>query len=220
AKTPAEIIYDLLTTYANVPATFIDLDEWEEEIDSFLGVLYTRMIAEPTGVEKLVNELIQQAGLILWWDNIARKVRLQVLKGIVTDTFEYNEENIIDGSILVEEQREKLITEVWTYYGVRKPLEGLEEPNNYRSAIIYANGEQSALNGSPVIKKIFGTWIPTFGQLAAERTNLLHAGRFIRPPRKVMFAVPRHTDIPLPVEAGGYKFRYHGGQDEIGQQAE
>ena len=214
--TASDIIYDLLTTYADVPTWAIDKTEWDEEVSNHLGVIYSRVIAEPTAVKNLIDELIEQAGLILWWDNLAKKVKLQVLKSIVTDTFTYDDSNIIEGTIEVEEQRDKLITEVWTYYGIRNPLESLSEPTNYRSLLVYTSGEHTTLHGSPVIKKIFGTWIPAFGQITADRTNLLHAGRFLKPPRRVAFSIPRHADVFPPQEAGGYQFSYYGSQDEAG----
>lgn len=214
--TASDIIYDLLTTYADVPTSVIDKAEWDEEVSNHLGVVYSRVIAEPTAVKNLIDELIEQAGLILWWDNLAKKVKFQVLKGIVTDTFTYDNSNIIEDTIEVEEQRDKLITEVWTYYGIRNPLESLSEPTNYRSVLVYTSGEHTTLHGSPVIKKIFGTWIPAFGQITADRTNLLHAGRFLKPPRRVAFSIPRHAGVLTPQEAGGYQFSYYGSQDEAG----
>lgn len=216
--TASDIIYNLLTTYADVPTSAIDKTEWDEEVNNHLGVVYSRVIAEPTAVKNLIDELIEQAGLILWWDNLAKKVKLQVLKGIVTDTFTYDDSNIIEDTIEVEEQRDKLVTEVWTYYGIRNPLESLSEPTNYRSVLVYTSGEHTTLHGSPVIKKIFGTWIPAFGQITADRTNLLHAGRFLKPPRRVAFSIPRHAGVLTPQEAGGYQFSYYGSQDEAGNQ--
>lgn len=218
AQTPAAILKDLFVNYAAIPEDVIPIEDWESECETYLNRLYGRLIAEPTGVNTLASELITQAGLIVWWDNIQQLLRLQVLRGIVTDTFEYNEDNVIAESIQVEEQRDALITEVWTYYGVRNPLESLNEANNFRSSVVNTHGEASTLNGSAVIKKIFGTWIPAFGSLTAQRTNDLLLGRFVRPPRKVSFQVPRHSGIIKPVEAGGYSFKYRGSQNELGQE--
>ena len=83
---PAEIIHDLLTNYAGVPSGYIDLAAWQAEVSAYLGVIYARTITEPTSVNKLVSELIEQAALAVWWDDRARMVRLQVLREIATDT--------------------------------------------------------------------------------------------------------------------------------------
>lgn len=217
AKDPAEIIYTLLTQYAEIDAAFIPLYTWLAETQTYLSRLYTRLIAEPTGVNTLISELIQQAGLIVWWDNLDSLIKLQVLRGILTEAFEYNENNLVRGDIRVSEQRNKILTEVWTYYGVRNPLEPLDQTDNYRSTVVVTDLEGATLNGSAIIKKIFGTWIPALGRPVAERTNDLQIGRFATPPRLVQFSVPRYSGITEPSLAGGFQFSYHGSQDEIGR---
>ena len=216
ADTAPFIIHDLLTNHAEVDSAMIDLPTWEAEAATYLQRQYSRLIAEPTGVKKLLEELIQQAGLILWNDTIENQIRFQVLRGISTAAFEFNEENTLEKSISVTEQRNKLITEAWVYYGVRNPLEPLDEPNNFRSGISVPNLEASTLNGQSVIKRIFGTWIATFGRDTAIRVTDLLLSRYSEPPRQVQFAVPRHAGYELPVEAGGYQFKYRGSQNELG----
>ena len=55
------IIYDLLVNYAGIPATMIDYDAWQDEADVWLaGQGLTAVIAEPTGVAKLLAELSEQ----------------------------------------------------------------------------------------------------------------------------------------------------------------
>jgi hypothetical protein len=82
---PADIIADLFTTYAQVPAEYIPLPAWKAETGAFLRRVYTRLIAEPTAVNKLVSDLIQQGALAVWWDDKDRIIRLQVLRQIATD---------------------------------------------------------------------------------------------------------------------------------------
>jgi hypothetical protein len=62
---PADIINDLFENYAGIHGDFIDTAAWQAETDTFLQTLYTTMITEPTGVKKLVTELVEQAGLAL-----------------------------------------------------------------------------------------------------------------------------------------------------------
>src|SRR5262249_15134434 len=59
----ANIIYDLLVNYSDVPSSYINLTEWTAETAAYLGVVYTAMIAEPTDVDQLLSELIEQAAL-------------------------------------------------------------------------------------------------------------------------------------------------------------
>jgi hypothetical protein len=218
AATPAAIIASLLGQFAGVANSFIPLSEWEAECAANLGLFYTRLLAEPTSVRQVLNELIEQAGLAVWVDEIANKIRLQVLKGIPTDAFEFNETNTIVGTIQSQEQPSKVATEVWTYYGTRNPLESLDEPNNYRSSLVTIATEQESLLGQSAIKKVFATWIPAFGITAAQRTNSIHISRFSAPPRRVTFAVMRGAvGVPEPKLADGYQIRWFGNQNEAGE---
>lgn len=220
AQTPATIIYDLLVNYAGVDAAAVPLAAWELECSTYLQRVYTRLIAEPTGVNKLVSELIEQAGLAVWTDDSLEtgQIRLQVLRGIDTSAFTYDRSSIVQGSTQVQEQPNTRLTQVWSYYGVRNPLKSLSEPNNYRSSLYVIDGDAETLYGSAIIRKIHGTWIPTFGRTTAERVNLLLLSRFTVPPRKFMFDVMRYSGVPLPQMGAGYNIKYWGGQDEAGNE--
>lgn len=213
---PADIIHALFTTYAAISASVIPLAVWQQETDIFLQRVYTRLIAEPTGVSKLVSELISQAGLVVWWDDRLSQIRLQVLRGIATDAFLYTQRNVIRGSLQVQDQPEKQITQVWSYYGVRNPLEPLNNTDNFRSALATVDLEAETANGSPVIRTIFGTWIPALARSTAQRVNDLQIGRFVRAPRKIAFDVMRYSGVQEPGLGGGYRIEWWGNQDEAG----
>jgi hypothetical protein len=80
---PADILEDLFTTYAEIDPDYIDLNDWKQETAAYLGRVFTATIAEPTDVSNLASELINQAALSLWWDEIDRKIRLRVLRQIM-----------------------------------------------------------------------------------------------------------------------------------------
>ncbi len=216
ATDPAVIINDLLVNYAGVAASYIPLPTWLTETSTFLQRLYTRHITEPTGVNKLVSELIEQAGLALWHDDKLNQLRLQVLRGIPVDAFLYTQANILAGSLQASDQPEKQITQCWTYYGVRNPLAPLDQTDNYRSALATVDLEAETLNGSPVIRTILGTWIAAFNRPAAQRVNDLQIGRFVKAPRKFSFDVMRYSGVEEPQPGGGYRVEWWGNQDEAG----
>lgn len=216
AQSPADIIYDLFVNYGNVDASLIDLAAWESEVNTYLNRLYGRLIAVPTGISTLVSELIQQAGLAVWWDSVNETIRLLVLRPIVTTAYLYDQSNVMTGSVTVTEQPDKRITAVWTWYGVRNALNPLDQLNNYVSAAALEDLEAAELNGSSVIVKIFGTWIPQFASTTADRVNQLQLGRYVTPPRLITFNVQRYSGTDEPVLGGGYNFEYYGAQDETG----
>ena len=217
AQKPSAIANVLLLS-AGVDASYIPLSEWEAECDAHLQRLYTRLIAEPMGVNKLLSELIEQAGLAMWPDEVAKKIRMQVLRGIPTTAFQFDERNTLGGSIQSQEQPSKRITQCWVYYGVRNPLESLDEPNNYRSSFSKIATEEESLNGQAVIRKIFATWIPAFGEATAERVIGIQLGRFATPPRRISFATMRGSGVPDPQPGDGFRIAWQGNQDEAGAQ--
>lgn len=68
------------------------------------GTVYTADIAEPTSVRKLVNELIEQVGLALWWDDVRRQVRFQAIRRIQASADRLTPNNVDEGSLTITEQ--------------------------------------------------------------------------------------------------------------------
>ncbi len=61
------------------------LTTWQTETASFLSGSTRTVIAEPTSVNKLVSELVEQAALAIWWEPLTQLVKLQVLRAIATN---------------------------------------------------------------------------------------------------------------------------------------
>jgi len=220
SESVADIIDDLMEEYASVPSGFIPLSDWQAEAATFNGRLYSAVICEPTSVASLISELIQQAGLCVWWDDVAEKIRLQVLRGIVTDAALFTPENTIANSLTVKEQPDKRISQVLTYYGQINPLKQLSDLDNYRSSSLVIDDDAEEDYGGPVIKKILSRWIPGVGgRTVADRLGAILLSRYRDPPRRLSFDLGRYagTDVSL---GGGYRVSAHCFQDETGALAE
>ncbi len=204
AEDPADIIADLLENYAGVNPDFIPLSSWQNETGAFLQRVYTTTIAEPTGVSKLLSELIEQAALCIWWDDLNQIVRLNVLRPVSTGAATFNEDNTLEGSLNCKDQPGKRISQVWTYFGQRNPLRPVDEPDNYRSSAVTANLEAEDDYGGAVIKKIFSRWIPAFGRSVATKLNDLLLGRYVDPPRSFSFSAFRYGQ-ETPVLGAGFR---------------
>lgn len=213
SQDPADIIHDLLVNYAGVDSSFIDLAAWQAETDAYLGVLYSANIAEPTGVRQLVSELVEQACLAIWWDDIGQKIRLQVLRSVpaTADTFS-QETNLLRGSLQISEQPEKRISDVWTYFDQRNPCEPLQE-DNFKSIAVTTDLQRATDYGSPAIKKILSRWIPNGGRSIALRLNDIQLARYKDPPRRFGFDLFRGTQAAL---GGGYRLGAWALQDDQG----
>jgi hypothetical protein len=207
----ADIIHDLLTNYAGVPAEYINLADWQQETEDFLGVIYARTITEPTSVHKLVSGLIEEAALAVWWDDRAQRLRLNVLREISTDTQTFGHDRILEDSLKVKEQPAKRISQIWSYYGQRDPTDSAANEDNFRAVLADVDLERETEYGSAEIRKIESRWIET--ETAATRLNSIQLSRFRDPPRSFAFEVFRDVAI---TPAGGYQLQWWGSQDETG----
>lgn len=217
AQDPADIVADLLTTYAGVPSEYVPIDAWRDETAAFLNQVYTTLITEPTGVDKLVSELVEQAALAVWWDAKVLLMRLQVLRGVATGAASFEEDEIIQGSLRVEDQPGKRLSEAMTYFALRNPLKSAGDPDNYRSAALTVDAESEAAYRGPANKIIFSRWVPFGGRTVALRLNDLLLSRYRNPPRRFNFAVMRDSNAPL--LGAGYRLGWTGNQDMQGNRA-
>lgn len=213
---PADIIYDLLVNYANVPASYIPLATWQAETAAYLKSSYTAYIAEPVSVRDLVSELIEQGALALWWNDELARLELRVLRTISTSSQIFSDDDIIEDSLTVKDQPETRKTQVWVYFGKRNPLEPDEEENNYRTTLLSLDALAEADEGSPAIKKIFSRWIPPFGTTVAQRLTDIQIGRFKVAPRRISFAVYKHGGAITPSLGEGCQIQHTIFQDETG----
>lgn len=201
---PADIIYDLLVSFAKIPTEYIPLVDWQAETATFLRRRYFRILAEPMGVAKAIAELIQQAGLIVWWDESTKLIRLKVIRAIDTDARVYDDMNTLKGSFKQSEKPDTRRSQIMTYYGKRSPLERDTDPTSYNSLQMDVNLEEETNYGSDVIQTLHASWIPSFGRPVAKRINEILLGRFVNPPREFQFSTFRGVDTIPPMAGDGY----------------
>lgn len=215
----ADIIADLMQAFAGVPSDYIPLEEWAAETGAFLRRNYTAVIAEPTSVNLLVAELMQQCGLSLWWDDLAEKLRLRVLRQISTNANTFTETLFRKGTFSLKEQPNKRVSQVWTFYGQINPLKSIEDRENFRSSVLTVDLEGEANYGASKIKKIYSRWISQGGRTAAERVNDLQIARYSTPPRLFSYSLFRGAQAN-PELGVGYKVGHRVLQDATGALAE
>ena len=217
-ENPADVLYDLFVNYAGVPAAYITIADWYDDIDEFYRRNISAVLAEPVAVKTLVSEIIEQVGLAIWWDETAQKIRLQVLHQIQTADTIFNEDVIIEGTFRSQEQPEKRISQVWNYYGQINPLKSVNDTDNYRSTLVTVDPQSESDYGQPAIKKIFSRWIPELAQPVASRINNIQLGRFLNPPRRLSMSLFRANDGSsiTPIIGNGYSILAKPLQDASG----
>lgn len=217
AENAADIIKDLFVNYAGIDESFIPIEQWQEETANFLNRVFTADIAESTGVHKLVSELIEDAALSIWWDDSAQLIRLRVIRAISTEVAIFDRDNYLQGTFSSKEQPNERRSQIWRYFAKRNPLEGQDDPDNYRSVALTVDLEAESDYGSSAIQKIFSRWIPFGGRSIADRANTIYLSRFRNPPRQFNFSTSRNN-ILVPILGGGYRIKGLGIQEATGEE--
>lgn len=212
---PDIIIAELLQDFAGVDGGYIPAGAWATEIAAHLNRVYTATIAQPTAVNVLLSEIIEQAGLSMWWNDRDQEIGLLVLRGLIYSNYFFSDENMNAGSLQIVEQPDKRLSQVHTYFGQINPLTSLTDKSNYRSVSYIADLQSEEDYGSPMIKEIFSRWIPALGRSVADRLGDIMIGRFKDPPRKISFHVLRNSTSEL-VLANGYQVEAWPLQDDTG----
>jgi hypothetical protein len=211
---PADIIYDLITNYTEVDPAYIDLPSWQLETATYIARQYTAKILKPTSVRSLINELINQVGLVMYSDVVNQTIEMKALRQFIT-LGEIDENVIIQDSFSIKDQQDKRVSQVWTYYGQKNPLENLDQTKNYRTILATLDDDSiSTTEGRQnSIRKIFSRWITVFNTPAAIGLNEIVLRRYVNAPRVFEFELP----IALtPVLASGITLRHRTLQDDQG----
>ncbi len=215
AQDVSYIINDLITNYTSVDPAFIPYSDWSTETTTFNRQLYSASIPVPTPVKKLLVELIKQAGLGIWWDDVSKLIRLQVLRQIATDAQVYDEDLYIADKFQVTEQPEKRVSQVLTYFGQINPLVPVDREDNYRSTYYTVDGASEEDYGSSDIMIIHSRWIPPLGRVIAGRLNSLQLGRYRTAPRRMTLSSYRYS-ADQPSLGGGCLISHRVLQDAAG----
>ena len=212
-----DILYDIMTTYGNIPTRYIYFDSWDDECGTFLNMLYSGVVAEPTAVKTLVNELLEQCAISMWYDELDEKIQVQVLRNIPVPTEPYDDNVILADTFRQDELSDKRVSQVWFYYGKINPLGGSDDASNYRVSLATVSLDSEERYGTPAIKKIFSRWIIPFGRTQAERVSKLILSRYSIPPLRYEFALLRGSGVERPVLGSGRKVLSYFTQGESGE---
>lgn len=190
-----DTIYNLLTTYAKVPAAFCPLaSEWAPEITKWMSsVLLTTTITKPTGVAQLVGELAD-IGVSVWWDDVNQKVKLLATHPVADELIIPVSDNLDIKSITQEDFDEDRITQVHFYTKQSDPTKDYKDKNNYDRLNVLVDTEAESINAynDTKVREVFCRWLNS-GADAIVRTLSLRLLRRLNTP-------PVHYTIVLDAE--------------------
>lgn len=204
---PADIVYDLETTYSAIDPSWITLADWQLETGTYFGQVLTAIIAEPTSVRQLVAEILVQAALVHYWDDRSQQLKLRVLRSLVPNALTHDENILLSGSFRVTEQLDKRVSQAWVYYGQKNPLTTLDDASNYRSVVVDVDTDSEDDYGTPAIREYHSRWIPALGESIASRLAEIVLARYSVPPRQLTYDLPRGP-VQEPVLAVAYNVEH------------
>lgn len=175
---------------AGFPAAFIPVGEWATERDRwFKGYNVRAVLAEPTGMTKLITEIVEIGNFALWWDERLQRVNIRGTFPPRPDQVRpiSDRDHLLRGVTAAKDDPSRRISRVRVSFGQIDPTIRLDEPTNYRGAVIYVNAEAEHNYGEARIHDIWSRWLTVAGRAHAVALAARLARRYQDNPRMVTF---------------------------------
>jgi hypothetical protein len=183
------VFQDLLETYGQIPATYLNLAGWATEVGTYRSAyLLNALISIPTPVIQLGDELQEQTLVNLWWNERTALVDLRAIRGIDAEPpLLTAEDHICADSFALSENPDGRASRVWISYNRRDHVKSATDLSAYAEVFIDANleSESDNLYGEPAIRKIYARWLSS-GALANTTASRIIT-RFVDVPSVCQF---------------------------------
>jgi hypothetical protein len=219
---PHDIAYRLLTEFSKIDPAKIDKDVWDARAAEITD-LYTGRVGKPTPVLQLIGELERQAGFTPWPDVSTGMIELRALRAGAVSPVVTDQGWIVDDSLSVKPEPQKRVSQVWVYYGMKNPMEDVDDDRNYHSRVLRPDVptvidlESETKYDVPAIEHVYSRWIPKGGRAPAERCGDRIAAMFQDPPLVGTFRLPASKDGELDY-ALYFELETSEVQDQTGQE--
>lgn len=171
-----DVIYDLLTEYAQVPESFIDKDAWDAEGNEYLiGFEISTVISRPVGVSSVLNELFDQVLAYIWWDERDQEIKFRSVRALQNAGIINDESNILADSFQLTTDPRQRFSQIWIYWNQRNAALPTDNETNYDQLRVRADleAESNDLYGESRIRKVFARWIQSDAQAINLSVRLL-----------------------------------------------
>lgn len=159
------VIKDLLENFADVDSSLIPAADWATEAGTYLaGFTLNTWITEPTGVSKLLSEIVSQCICYIYWDEVDQEIKFNAIRPAVPDETiitDINEnEHIVADSLKIERRTPERLSQIWVYYDQNNPTESLDKSSNYLRLDINidTDAETEDEYGERRVKNIHSRW--------------------------------------------------------------
>lgn len=189
----ATILADIITNYTDLNSSYINTTDWQNEVTQYSNLLYTGVIPKPSPVKAVINEFIQQAGLIVYPDVEANKIRLSVLRPASDSALVFTESNTWPG-VQISDTGTRY-SQAWTYFYQKNKAEDLTKDTNYYTTAATIDADNPHTVES--IRKVYSRWLPRSALSAAQAINNRILSRYRVAPRQFAFSVDRKNTLKL-----------------------
>ena len=189
-----DIIDDLIRNYTDIDTTYIPTAEWDDlktgELANF-GLI--NCIAKETEVKKMLNELIQIAGLTMYVDVVERAIKISATPNFDEPVITFNQvEHLELDTLRVTNKFDKLVTRQLVSWA---PLDySKDDQSNYANTFRVAaiiEEDKSRLGTKNAGKDVVSRWLPNTpnGNQIAAGIAQRNVSRFSQIPTEVSFEI-------------------------------
>lgn len=198
--TVASVLQTLMVDFGGIPASYIPTSDWTTEATTWAPESISRLITEPEGVTKIINEIIGQTLTWgVWFDEVEQKIKYKALRPAdVAETVPTidDADTIVAGSVDVKDLPAEIVNEVQVLFSQVDPTKKLEDFENYARGHLEANADSQSSNevGQARIKRVYARWHPssnvTVVEQLATRTLNARSSKVV----EVKFAIERKDE--------------------------
>lgn len=189
-----DIIDALLRDHTDIDESYIPSSEWTAlKAGELSGFMLKNCIAKETEVKKLLNELVQIAGLTMYVDVVERKIKITATPNFDSPVITFNQREHLElGTLQVKNKFDKLVTRQLVSWA---PLDySKDEQNNYQKTFRVAailEEDKSRLGTKSAGADVVSRWLPNTpdGNQIATGIAQRNVARFSQVPVEVSFEV-------------------------------
>ncbi|HEV8035853.1 hypothetical protein [Yoonia sp.] len=182
-----DIVYELLTDWADIDPALIDKTAWDDEKALFRSAFdFTAYISKPDKVVSLLGEIALQALANIWWDERDQEIFLKAVRPDFLPQEISDDVDIKAGSFSIKELPEERASQVFVYYNLRSPALSSTDSASYENAAVFIDADKQAqYGGRPAVRELFCRFINT-GAIA-NTVGLTYLNRFKDVRREITF---------------------------------
>ncbi len=169
-----DLIRDIILDFTDVNPAFIPNAQWNAERDDFLATEdMTLVVPTSKSVKTIVNQLCEQAGVSIWWDERVSEIPLKSdVPALFPEFFLTTEQNILDTGHKQTQDMRKLVTRV-IYHFNKIDKAGSDDAENYADTLETIDSQNETDLQEQGIIEIFGSYTLNSGTAVKVSSRLI-----------------------------------------------